>query len=250
MKAAALQQAIYDALITPIGSPSYSWVELTEGDADFVTFQNVGYAPVFIKATSSSSPPTDAQGSLEFPAASQAVSYSISSMFPGIAGANRLWAYAWFDGAVAISHAPSTNKTVTVSGSPSGSDLVALLAQDFYDPLYPIFSIGSVPQAADSESDAAFPYITFYAPAITPFDSKDKVGGSAIVQIDVWARTLSDLAVNQIGDAVDARIRRQPLSITGATHITSELITSDLMGDPDGKTKHFMAQYRVLWITT
>jgi hypothetical protein len=119
-----------------------------------------------------------------------------------------------------------------------------------YSPLVPIFSIGSVPQSADSESDAAFPYITFYTPAITPFDEKDHVGGSAIVQIDVWARTLSDLAVNQIGDAVDARIRRQPLSITGATHITSELITSDLMGDPDGKTKHFMAQYRVLWITT
>lgn len=250
MKAAALQQAIYDALITPNGSPSYSWVELTEAAATFVTFQNVGYAPVFVKATSSSSPPSDAQGALEFPAASQAVSYSISSMFPGIAGANRLWAYAWFDSAVAISHAPSTNRTVTVSGSPSGSNLIALLAQDFYDPLFPIFSIGSVPQAADSESDAAFPYITFYVPALNPFDEKDKVGGSAIVQIDVWARTLSDLAVNQIGDAVDARIRRQPLSITGATHITTELITSDLMGDPDGKTKHFMAQYRVLWIST
>lgn len=250
MKAAALQQAIYDALITPIGSPSYSWVELTESATNFVTFQNVGYAPVFVKATNSSSPPSDAQGALEFPAASQAVSYSISSMFPGIAGANRLWAYAWFDSAVAISHAPSTNKTVTISGSPSGSDLIALLAQDFYDPLFPIFSIGSVPQAADSESDAAFPFVTFFAPSITPFDDKDKVGGSAIVQIDVWSRTLSDLAVNQIGDAIDARIRRQPLSISGATHITTELISSQLDNDPDGKTKHLITQYRVLWITT
>jgi hypothetical protein len=127
---------------------------------------------------------------------------------------------------------------------------VTSLLSAAYSPLVPIFSIGSVPQSADSESDSAFPYITFYAPAITPFDEKDKVGGSAIVQVDVWARTLSDLAVNQIGDAVDARLRRQPLSISGATHITTELITSDLMGDPDGKTKHFMVQYRVLWINT
>jgi hypothetical protein len=126
---------------------------------------------------------------------------------------------------------------------------VTSLLSNAYSPLVPIFSIGSVPQSADSESDAAFPYITFSTPAITPFDDKDKVGGSAIVQIDVWARTLSDLAVNQIGDAVDARLRRQALSISGATHITTELITSQLLADPDGKTKHLVSQYRVLWMS-
>jgi hypothetical protein len=127
---------------------------------------------------------------------------------------------------------------------------VTSLLSTAYSPLVPIFSLGSVPQSADSESDAAFPYLTFYAVSITPFDVKDKVGGSAVVQIDVWARTLSDLAINQIGDAIDARIRRQPLSISGATHITSELITSQLLDDPDGKTKHLVTQYRVLWLDT
>ena len=129
------------------------------------------------------------------------------------------------------------------------SSITSLLSSA-YSPLVPIFSIGSVPQSADSESESAFPYITFSAPSITPFDDKDKVGGSAIVQIDVWSRTLSDLAVNQIGDAVDARLRRQALSITGATHITTELISSQLIDDPDGKTKHLVIQYRVLWIST
>ena len=129
------------------------------------------------------------------------------------------------------------------------SSITSLLSTA-YSPLVPIFSLGSVPQSADSELDTAFPYLTFYAVSITPFDDKDRVGGSAVVQIDVWARTLSDLAVNQIGDAIDARIRRQPLSITGATHITSELITSQLLDDPDGKTKHLVTQYRVLWLDT
>ena len=250
MKAAALQQAIYTALTTPLAAPTITWTELTEAETEYVTFQNVGYAPVFVKATSSSSEPVDTSGSLEFPAAAQAVSYNLTDMFPGTSGANRLWAYSWFDTSVAISHAPSTNRTVSVAGNPSGSDLVALLAQDFYNPLYPIFSIGSVPQSADSEADTAFPYITFYAPSITPFDDKDRVGGSAVVQIDVWARTLSDLAVNSIGDAIDARIRRQALTISGATHITTELITAQLLDDPDGKTKHLVTQYRVLWLTT
>lgn len=250
MKAAALQQAIYTALTTPLAAPTITWTELTQAETDYVTFQNVGYAPVFVKATSSSSAPINSSGVLEFPPAAQAVSYDLADLFPGISGANRLWAYSWFDTSVAISHAPSTNRTVLLTGIPSGSDLISLLAQDFYDPLYPIFSIGSVPQAADSESDAAFPYITFYAPSITPFDDKDRVGGSAVVQIDVWARTLSDLAVNQIGDVIDARIRRQPLSIAGASHITTELITAQLLDDPDGKTKHLLTQYRVLWLTT
>jgi hypothetical protein len=250
MKAAALQQAIYAALTTPAAAPSIVWTELTESETEYVTFQNVGYAPVFIKAAADASQPADANGALEFPPAAQALSYNLTDMFPGISSANRLWAYSCFDTSVAISHAPSTNRTVTIAGMPSGSDLLALLAQDFYDPLYPVFSLGSVPQAADGEDEAAFPYITFSTPGITPFDDKDRVGGSAVVQIDVWARTLSDLAVNQIGDAIDARIRRQPLSITGATHITSELITSQLLGDPDGKTKHLVTQYRVLWLDT
>ena len=127
---------------------------------------------------------------------------------------------------------------------------VTSLLSTAYAPLVPIFSLGSVPQSADSESDLAFPYLTFYAVSITPFDVKDKVGGSAIVQIDTWARSLSDLAVNQIGDAVDTRLRRQALSISGATHITTELVTSQLLDDPDGKTKHLVTQYRVLWLDT
>jgi hypothetical protein len=129
------------------------------------------------------------------------------------------------------------------------SSITSLLSSA-YSPLVPIFSIGSVPQFAASDSETAVPSLTFAAASIAPFDEKDRVGGSAVMQIDVWSRTLSDLAVNQIGDAIDARLRRQPLSISGATHITTELISSQLMGDPDGKTKHLVTQYRVLWITT
>jgi hypothetical protein len=127
---------------------------------------------------------------------------------------------------------------------------VTSLLSTAYSPLVPIFSIGSVPQSVDSELDTAFPYITFFASSLGPFDDKDKVGGSAIIQIDVWSRTLSDLAVNQIGDAIDARIRRQPLSISGATHITTELSNSQFLDDPDGKTKHLVLQYNVLFMST
>jgi hypothetical protein len=77
----------------------------------------------------------------------------------------------------------------------------------------------------------------------------DSVGGSASVQIDIWARSRSVLDIKEIADAVDARLRRQPLTITGATHITTELQDSQDMDDPDGKTMRIMLRYNVLWLT-
>jgi hypothetical protein len=94
-----------------------------------------------------------------------------------------------------------------------------------------------------------FPFVTIGADTITPFDDKDKPGGNAIVQISIWARSTSMLGIKAIADAVDARIRRQALSISGATHITTELESSTTTQDPDGKTKRVLSLYRVLYIS-
>lgn len=123
---------------------------------------------------------------------------------------------------------------------------VTALLSTAYLPLPAIFT--DVPQAADSERDSQFPYITIGADTITPFDDKDHPGGSAIAQIDIWSRVKSMLALKAIADAVDARLRRQALSISGVTHITTELESSTFTRDPDGKTKRALVLYRVLWI--
>jgi hypothetical protein len=115
-----------------------------------------------------------------------------------------------------------------------------------YDPLPAIFT--DVPQAADSELESAFPFITIGADTINPFDSKDDLGGSAIVQIDVWDRAASMLDLKAVVDRVDVKLRRQPLSIAGVTHITTELDSCNFSRDPDGKTKRGLILYRVLWI--
>ena len=118
------------------------------------------------------------------------------------------------------------------------------LLSTYYSPLVAIFT--DVPQAADSELETAFPFVTIGADTINPFDSKDDLGGSAVVQIDVWDRTMLDLKT--VVDAVDGRLRRQPLSISGVTHITTELDSCNFSRDPDGKTKRAIILYRVLWI--
>jgi hypothetical protein len=125
------------------------------------------------------------------------------------------------------------------------SSVTSLLSTS-YSPLAAIFT--DVPQAADSELETAFPFITIGADTINPFDSKDDLGGSAIVQIDVWDRATSMLDLKAVVDAVDARLRRQDLSISGVTHITTELESCTFSRDPDGKTKRALILYRVLWL--
>ena len=116
-----------------------------------------------------------------------------------------------------------------------------------YAPLVSIFS--SVPQAANSGDDSYVTFISIGNNTISAYDVNDSVGGSASVQIDIWARSRSVLDIKEIADAVDARLRRQPLTITGATHITTELQDSQDMDDPDGKTMRIMLRYNVLWLT-
>ena len=123
---------------------------------------------------------------------------------------------------------------------------VTSLLSTYYNPLAAIFT--DVPQADDSELETAFPFITIGGDTINPFDSKDDLGGSAIVQIDVWDRAASMLDLKVLVDAVDARLRRQPLTISGVTHITTELDSCVFSRDPDGKTKRALILYRVLWI--
>jgi len=126
------------------------------------------------------------------------------------------------------------------------SSLLSLLSTA-YDPLVPIFT--DVPQAADPEKATDFPFVTIGADVINPFDTKDAPGGSAIVQIDVWERAASMLDLKGIADVIDARLRRQSLTISGATHITTELESATFTRDQDGKTKRALLLYRVLWLT-
>jgi hypothetical protein len=125
------------------------------------------------------------------------------------------------------------------------SSVTALLSTA-YAPLAAIFT--DVPQSIDSEKASNFPFITIGADTINPFDDKDDPGGSAIVQVDIWDRASSMLDLKALTDVVDARLRRQALTISGVTHITTELDSSVFTRDPDGKTKRALILYRVLWI--
>jgi len=153
-------------LVTPpLVTPGRNWVELTTANATFVTFQNIGNQTVYLKGTVGATAPINDNGSLEFPQAAQAVSYALADMFPGISGVNRLWAYANAETYVTISHAPSTNRTVTVGPSVGAEDLnapifgyqnfvtVAGISADTENTLYPATNLANVSTASFWQAD-------------------------------------------------------------------------------------------------
>jgi len=122
--------------------------------------------------------------------------------------------------------------------------VTSLLSQTY--PGVAIFT--DVPQPADGGNVGDFPYLTYSVSSVTPFDTDDETGGNAVVQVDVWYRGPSDLAMNALADAVDLRLRRQALSITGSTWITTELISRTQTDDPDGMTKRVLFLFRVTYL--
>lgn len=108
-----------------------------------------------------------------------------------------------------------------------------------------IFQVGRVPRL-DGGDARGFPYITISVPSDVDFSDKDALGGSAIVQVDVWDRSGSARVLGQLMRAVLLALVRQPWSVPG--FITCERESSDVIADPDGLTMHGLIRLRVLYL--
>jgi hypothetical protein len=103
-----------------------------------------------------------------------------------------------------------------------------------------------IPQVNDAGDPAYFPLVFLSFPSSTPFDTKSNLGGSYIVQVDVWSRSNSEAQVKSIAAKVYDLLHRQPLTIAGVTHITTDIERMDFVREPDGETRRCLMQYRVL----
>jgi len=108
-----------------------------------------------------------------------------------------------------------------------------------------IFQRGRVPR--DDAGDARyFPYITYWIVADGDYSDKSALGGDAVVQVDIWDRSGSELTTAALMRAVSLRIVRQTWAITGFIDCAREM--SEIMDDPDGLTKHGEIRARVTYI--
>jgi len=86
---------------TTITLPGNEWQLLTNADVAEALFQNQTNFNVLVQATSGNTAPTGREGSIQF-GPNEGEKIILADRFPGVAGANRLWAIG--NGPVVISH--------------------------------------------------------------------------------------------------------------------------------------------------
>ena len=77
---------------TDIVLPNNVWTLLTDGNVSALRVQNIGEDVIQIQATSGTTAPTSAAGSIWLnPGEGQAADQTLVALFPGVASAARVW---------------------------------------------------------------------------------------------------------------------------------------------------------------
>lgn len=91
---------------TTISLPSGEWTEVTNANATAVRVQNLSGFAIHLSATSGAVEPGSLDGSLLLDGRqTMATDLTLAQLWPGVSGANRLWAWASTPVTVSVSHA-------------------------------------------------------------------------------------------------------------------------------------------------
>ena len=97
------------------------------------------------------------------------------------------------------------------------------------------------------ESDSNFPYVVIGQDNLSPFDTKTKLGASALAQIDIWSRQNNLIEAKEVASAIYTALHYQPLTITDADHVVTMVESQVFSKDPDGHTKRGMVMVRIIY---
>lgn len=83
-----------------------AWTQLTDGDVSAIRVQNVGTGAIWIKARVGAGALTTLGGAICLDALMTiGADMSLSDLFPGVSGANRVYAWSESGGLASVSHA-------------------------------------------------------------------------------------------------------------------------------------------------
>ena len=87
---------------TNVSLTANTWTQITDANVTNITFQVFSNAPTLIKATNGATAPTDDNGSFQYASTQGERNVALSAMFPGVSGANRVWAKTSAGGAFVV----------------------------------------------------------------------------------------------------------------------------------------------------
>lgn len=90
-----------------VNIPANTWTLLTSNDVTELTFQisQKKNSPVYLCATVGANPPANTSTSIQYFRLEGEVGMPLATMFPGVSGANRLYAWCEDQTSIFVSHA-------------------------------------------------------------------------------------------------------------------------------------------------
>ena len=85
--------------------PAATWTQITDADVSAITFQLLGNSRFWVKGTTDGTAPTDTTGAIIYQPGQGERNVSMTALFPGLTGADRLWCYTETAGQVVVHHA-------------------------------------------------------------------------------------------------------------------------------------------------
>ena len=104
----------------------------------------------------------------------------------------------------------------------------------------------SAPQADDSGSSAAFPYVTIGEAVHTDWSTDTENGDDVTFTVHSWSRYRGRKEIKQIQGAVYDVLHRANLSVAGYAFVSCDWLQSESFVDTDGLTRHGVQTFRVI----
>ena len=95
-----------------------------------------------------------------------------------------------------------------------------------------------------------YPFVTIGEETALDYSTKDLTGGEYTVNIDVWSQYKGSKETKQIMDRVHDLLHNTNISVDDFNLINIRFEFSDIMRDPDGKTRHGVMRFRAVILGT
>ena len=97
----------------------------------------------------------------------------------------------------------------------------------------------------DVPDSQAYPYVQMGDPMQTPEDVFGNQGRVVVVTLHVWSRYQGQKETSAVLKRIAELLDRHQLAVTGAVVVRCTVESENIMRDPDGRTRHGVATYRI-----
>ena len=130
------------------------------------------------------------------------------------------------------------------------SDRSGALQAALYAAVDAATTAGVYDHAPDGLADDAFPYVTVNDLQAIDDSTKTYAGQEIMANLHVWSRYSGNKEVQDIFAALHTALHNATLTVTGATAAVCRYEASNIMQDPDGRTKHGVQRFKIILVNT